>query len=256
MGNARTNSVWFVYFLRKFWAKYFVWKRTWTWIFGSMKEVCESKAIFHTRAKLDDADATRFTVVLSWDVCSRFKDIGQVLGHDVVQVVDSLPYSIRGCINSFGVGQSLSWLNCLLQSLQHLNNSLLHVFRSGCISNWFICARPGYLSGRFSAGDTLYHTGNIVIARITSDNCEPTRLAFLVEKVQTLFPFTSMWDNYTRMQPNIENKWITDCTSSGEPSKSSGKSPKHITNRKEFYQNKKQNDSRKILDLGQEWVGV
>jgi hypothetical protein len=65
-----------------------------------------------------------------------------------------------------------------------------------------------------------------------------------------------MWDNYTRIQPNIENKWITDCTSSGEPSKSSGKSPKHTTNQKEFYQNQKQNDSRKILDLAQEWVGV
>jgi hypothetical protein len=49
-----------------------------------------------------------------------------------------------------------------------------------------------------------------------------------------------MWDNYTRIQPNIQNKWITDCTSSGESSKSSRKSPKHITNQKaEFYQNKK-----------------
>jgi hypothetical protein len=67
-----------------------------------------------------------------------------------------------------------------------------------------------------------------------------------------LFPFTGMWDNYTRIQPNIENKWITDCTFSGKSSKSSGKSPKHITNQKECYQNKKQKDSRKILYLGQE----
>jgi hypothetical protein len=55
-----------------------------------------------------------------------------------------------------------------------------------------------------------------------------------------------MWDRYTRIQPNIQNKW-TNCTW-----KPSGKSPKHITNQKEFYQNKKQNDSRKILYLGRE----
>ncbi len=218
---------------KKILSKIFCLENTWTWNLGLMKKVCESKAIFHTRAKLDDADATRFTIVLSWDVCGGFKDIRQVLGHDVVQVVDSLPYSIWGCINSFGVGQSLSWLNCLLQRLQHLNNSLLHVFRSGCISNWFVCACPGYLGGRFSTGDTLYHTGNIVIARITSDNCVPTRLAPLIKKVQTLFPFTSMWDSYARIQPNIQNKW-SNCTS-----KPSGKSSKHITNPKEFYQNKK-----------------
>jgi hypothetical protein len=42
-----------------------------------------------------------------------------------------------------------------------------------------------------------------------------------------------MWDSYTRIQPNIQNKW-TNCTS-----KPSGKSSKHITNQKEFYEYKK-----------------
>jgi hypothetical protein len=42
-----------------------------------------------------------------------------------------------------------------------------------------------------------------------------------------------MWDSYTRIQPNIQNKW-TNCTS-----KPSGNSLKHITNQKEFYQYKK-----------------
>jgi hypothetical protein len=42
-----------------------------------------------------------------------------------------------------------------------------------------------------------------------------------------------MWDSYTRIQPNIQNKWTT-CTS-----KPSGKSSKLITNQQEFYQCKK-----------------